>query len=49
MFGVGRALCASSSPTLLPKQGQLQQAVEDLVQAGLEILDSFLSACSLGQ
>jgi len=28
----------SSSPTLLPKQGHLQKAVEDLVQAGLEYL-----------
>jgi len=36
MAGVGRDLCGSSSPTLLPKQGHLQQAVEDLVQAGLE-------------
>jgi len=26
MFGVGRDLCGSSSPTLLPKQGHLQQA-----------------------
>jgi len=33
MVGVGRDLCGSSSPTLLPKQGHLQQAVEDLVQA----------------
>jgi len=38
MFGVGRDLCGSSSPTLLPKQGHLQQAAEDLVQAGLEYL-----------
>ena len=38
MVGVGRDLCGSSSPTLLPKQGHLQQAVEDLVQAGLEYL-----------
>ena len=36
MVGVGRDLCGSPSPTLLPKQGHLQQAVEDLVQAGLE-------------
>jgi len=33
MVGVGRALCGSSSPTLLPKQGPLQYAAEDLVQA----------------
>ncbi|XP_075281863.1 nucleic acid dioxygenase ALKBH1 isoform X2 [Opisthocomus hoazin] len=32
MFGVGRDLCGSSSPTLLPKQGHLQQAAQDLVQ-----------------
>jgi len=38
MVGVGRNLCGSSSPTLLPKQGHLQQAAEDLVQAGLEYL-----------
>jgi len=28
MFGVGRDLCGSSSPTLLPKQGHLQQAIK---------------------
>jgi len=38
MVGVGRDLCGSSSPTLLPKQSHLQQVVEDLVQAGLEYL-----------
>ena len=38
MVGVGRDLCGSSSPTLLPKQGHLQQAADDLVQAGLEYL-----------
>ena len=38
MFGVGRDLYGSSSPTLLPKQGHLQQAAEDLVQVGLEYL-----------
>jgi len=38
MFGVGRDLCGSSSPTPLPKQGHLQQATQDLVQAGLEYL-----------
>ena len=38
MFGVGRDLCGSSSPTPLPKQGHLQQAAQDLVQAGLEYL-----------
>ena len=38
MFGVERDLCGSSSPTPLPKQGHLQQAAQDLVQAGLEYL-----------
>jgi len=35
MLGVGRDLCGSSSPTLLLKQGHLQQAAQDLVQAKL--------------
>ena len=38
IVGVGRDLCGSSSPTLLPKQGHLQQAAQDLVQPGLEYL-----------
>jgi len=38
MMGVGRDLCGSSSPTLLLKQGHLQQAAQDHVQAGLEYL-----------
>ena len=38
IVGVGRDLCGSSSPTLLPKQGHLQQAAQDLVQAGLGYL-----------
>ena len=38
MFRVGRDLCGSSSPTPLPKQGHLQQAAQELVQAGLEYL-----------
>ena len=38
IVGVGRDLCGSSSPTPLPKQGHLQQAAQDLVQAGLEYL-----------
>ena len=38
MLGVGRDLCGSSSPTPLPKQGHLQQAAQDLVQAGFEYL-----------
>ena len=38
IVGVGRDLCGSSSPTLLPKQGHLHQAAQDHVQAGLEYL-----------
>jgi len=38
MVGVGRDLCGSSSPSLLPKQGHLQQAAQDPVQAGIEYL-----------
>jgi len=38
MVGVGRDLCGSSSPTPLPKQGHLQQAAQELVQASLEYL-----------
>ena len=38
IVGVGRDLCGSSSPTLLPKQGHLQQAAQDLVHVGLEYL-----------
>ena len=38
MVEVGSDLCGSSSPTLLPKQGHLQQAAQELVQAGLEYL-----------
>ena len=38
MFRVGRDFCGSSSPTLLSKQGCLQQAAQDLVQVGLEYL-----------
>ena len=38
IVGVGRDLCGSPSPTFLLKQGHLQQAVEDLVQVGLEYL-----------
>jgi len=36
--GVGRDLCGSSGPTLLLKQGHLQQAAQDRVQVGLEYL-----------
>jgi len=36
--GVGRDLCGSSSSTPLLKQGHLEQAAQDLVQAGLEYL-----------
>jgi len=38
MVGVGRDLCGSSSPTPLLKQGHLQQAAQDRVQASLEYL-----------
>ena len=38
IVGVGRDLCGSSSPTPLQKQGHLEQAAQDLVQAGLEYL-----------
>ena len=38
MVGVGRDICGLSSPTLLPKQGHLQQAAQDRMQAGLEYL-----------
>jgi len=38
MLGVGRDLYGSSSPTPLPKQGHLQLAAQDRVQAGLEYL-----------
>jgi len=38
MLGVGRDLCGSSSPTPLPKQGHLQQAAQDCIQAGLKYL-----------
>ena len=38
VVGVGRDLCGSSRPTPLPKQGHLQQAAQDLVQAGLQYL-----------
>jgi len=45
MVGVGRDLCGSPSPTPLLKQGHLQQAVEDLVQAGLEYLQRRREMC----
>ena len=38
MASVGRDLWGSSSPSPLLKQGHLQQAAQDLVQAGLEYL-----------
>ena len=38
MLGVGRDLCGSSSPTLLPKQGHPEQAAQDRFQVGLEYL-----------
>ena len=45
MVGVGRDLCGSSSPTLLPKQGHLQQAVLNISREG----DSTTSLGSLCQ
>jgi len=38
MLEVGSDRCGSSSPTPLPKQGHLEQAAQDLVQAGFEYL-----------
>jgi len=38
MTGFGRDLCGSPSPTPLPKQGHLEQAAQDHIQAGLEYL-----------
>ena len=38
MIRVGKDLCGSSSPTLLPKQGHLQQAAQDHIHVGLEYL-----------
>ena len=49
MVGVGRDLCGSSSSTSLSKQGHLQQAAQDLVQAGLEYLQRRRLHHHLGQ
>jgi len=38
MVGAGKDLWGSPIPTSLPKQGHLQQAAQDLVQAGFEYL-----------
>ena len=38
MVGVGSDLCGSSSPTLAPKHGHLQQATEERSQAVLKYL-----------
>jgi len=38
MFGVGRDLCGSSSPTPLKKQVRLQQGAQDRVQVGFQYL-----------
>jgi len=38
VFGAGRDLYVSSSPTPLLKQGHLQQAAQDRMQVGLEYL-----------
>jgi len=39
MLGAGRDLCGSSSPMPMPKQGHLQQAAQQVVQAGLEYVE----------
>jgi len=49
MVGVGRDLCGSSTPTLLPKQGHPEQAAQDLVQAGLEYLQRSQTGLGLTQ
>ena len=53
IVGVGRDLCGSSSPTLLLKQGHLQQAAQDLVSRRVLNIsregDSTTSLGSLGQ
>jgi len=38
MVGAGRDLWGSSSPIPLPKQGQLKQAAQDLIQASFKYL-----------
>ena len=38
IVGVGRDLCGSSGPTLLPKQGHPEQGAQHRVQVGLEYL-----------
>jgi len=38
MFGVGRDVCGSSSPTPLLKQGHLEQVAQDLVEGGFQYL-----------
>jgi len=48
MFGFGKDLCGSSSPTLLPKQGHLQQAAQDLSRRVLNISREGESTASLG-
>jgi len=47
MFRVGRDLCGSAMPTPPPAQGHLQQAAQDLVQAGLEYLQRYSSSVGL--
>jgi len=48
MFRVGRDLCGSSSPTLLQKQGHLQQAAQELVRAAAISRDIFNQPRLLG-
>jgi len=47
IVGVGRDLCGSSSPTLLLKQGHLQQAAQDkMIKGGLKnIMVSYWNCC----
>jgi len=45
---VGRDLCGSSSPTLLPKQGHLQQAAQNLSRQVLNISREGDSTTPLG-
>jgi len=49
MVGVGRDLCGSPSPTLLPKQGHPEQAAQDLVRGDLNISREGDSTTSLGK
>jgi len=41
MVGIGRDLCGSSGQMPLSKQGHLEQAAQDLVQAGFDCYDYY--------